>query len=139
MVSNYLVAGAVAWVIAQFSKYIITSLKYRKAEDVSKLYLSGGMPSAHSATSVAVLTVIGIVNGTDSGIFALAALFTSIVLYDAMMVRRSSGEQGMALRSLMTEQKSKVRKPFVALGHSWQEVCVGSALGFIVGVIVAAI
>jgi acid phosphatase family membrane protein YuiD len=69
-------------------------------------------------------------------LFGLALVFACVVLYDAMMVRRSSGEQGIALTALMKEQKSKVPLPRVALGHTPLEVTVGTLIGFLVGVVV---
>jgi acid phosphatase family membrane protein YuiD len=98
--------------------------------------MSGGMPSSHSATVVAMATIIGLHDGIGSGLFALSALFALIVMYDAMKVRRSSGEQGEAIRELIKEQKSKVKLPRAAKGHTPMEVIAGASLGFVVGVIV---
>lgn len=92
------------------------------------------MPSAHSATVIALLTVIGGIEGVGSALFALAALFSAIVMYDAVMVRRSSGEQGEALLALLAGQKKPlVRLPRVAKGHTPLEVVVGAVVGFLVG------
>lgn len=135
--SKYLIAGMLGWIIAQGAKYILVTIKNKNLNSVNKLYLSGGMPSAHSATTVAIVTVIAIIDGLDSSIFALAAIVTAIVVYDAIMVRRSSGEQGIAILNLLKEQNSNVKPPFVALGHNWIEASVGSLLGLIIGVIVA--
>ncbi len=54
-----------------------------------------------------------------------------------MMVRRSSGEQGESLTALIKEQKSKVRLPRVARGHTPPEVFVGALLGVLIGTVVA--
>ena len=91
------------------------------------------MPSAHSATVIAVLVVIGLQDGVGSGLFGLALTFALVVLYDAMMVRRSSGEQGIAITGLIKESKSVVSLPRVAMGHTPLEVAVGSLIGFLVG------
>jgi len=131
--SPYIVAGMAGWIISQFSKYIVASFNVKKMASVRQLYLSGHMPSAHSATVVAVMTVIGLIDGISSGLFGLAVVFTSVVIYDAMMVRRSSGEQGIALTSLLKETKSKIPLPRVAIGHKPLEVAVGCLIGFLVG------
>lgn len=136
ILSPYIIAGLFGWVVAQSLKYVFASIKKRGLVSVRQLYLSGNMPSAHSATIVAVLTVIGVIDGLDSGLFGLALVVSSIVLYDAMMVRRSSGEQGQSLTALIKEQKSKVRLPRVAKGHEPIEVAVGSVIGLIVGLLV---
>jgi len=135
--SPYIVAAAVAWILAQGLKYIILSIKGRKLRTARQLYLSGSMPSAHSATVIAVLVVIGATEGVGSALFGLALLFASVVMYDAVMVRRSSGEQGKALVELLKEQKSTVTPPRVAKGHTPFEVAGGVLVGAAVGVVVA--
>ncbi|MDB5166856.1 MAG: putative integral rane protein [Candidatus Saccharibacteria bacterium] len=136
-VSPYLIAALAAWVVAQGLKYIIASAKSKNlSSNKRQLYLSGGMPSAHSATVVALLVVVGLKDGVSSGLFGLAALFAAIVMYDAVMVRRSSGEQGTAIIALIREQKSGVPLPRAAKGHTPIEVVVGVIIGFIVGIIV---
>ncbi len=136
-ISPYLLAALAAWVVAQGLKYIISSIKSKNLSSSRRqLYLSGGMPSAHSATVIALLVVIGYKDGIGSALFGLAALFAAIVMYDAVMVRRSSGEQGAALVALILAQKNKTILPRVAKGHSPAEVLVGAAVGLIVGVVV---
>lgn len=134
IVSPYITAGLAGWVISQLGKYVVASIKSRKMASMRQLYLSGNMPSAHSATVIAVLVVIGLKDGIESGLFGLALVFASVVLYDAMMVRRSSGEQGIAITALIKEGKSTVPLPRVAMGHTPLEVAVGSLIGFLVGV-----
>ena len=137
--SPYIIAIAAAWIVAQGAKYIVAVMKSGTVRNFRHLYLSGNMPSAHSASVVALLTVIGGINGVESAVFAVAALFAAIVMYDAVMVRRSSGEQGEALKQLIKEQKSRVRIPRVAKGHTPLEVAVGALLGMVVGLIVITI
>lgn len=135
--SPYLVAVASAWVVAQGLKYLISSINGKSfSESLKHLYLSGNMPSAHSATVVALLLVVGVKDGVGSAIFGVAALFSAIVMYDAFMVRRSSGEQGEAVRSLIKISKSKITLPMVAKGHTPLEVLAGAMLGLAVGAIV---
>lgn len=137
ILSPYIIAGLAGWIVSQLAKYVVASIKARRLASLRQLYLSGHMPSAHSATTVAVLVVIGIHDGISSGLFGLAAVFTSVVLYDAMMVRRSSGEQGIAITALIKERKSLVPLPRVAMGHTPTEVMVGTLLGIAVGTAVA--
>lgn len=131
--SAYLIAGALGFLVAQGLKYLISSITNRSTKGVRQLYLSGGMPSAHSATVIAVLVAIGALDGVNTAVFGVATLFAAIVMYDAVMVRRSSGEQGVALTALIKEQKSQVRLPRVAKGHTPSEVAVGALIGLIVG------
>jgi acid phosphatase family membrane protein YuiD len=134
--SPYIIAGLAGWIVSQLSKYVVASFRNGGLASYRQLYLSGHMPSAHSATVISVLVVIGLRDGIESGLFGLAVVLASVVLYDAMMVRRSSGEQGVALTALIKETNSKVPLPRVAIGHTPLEVAVGSLLGFLVGVAV---
>lgn len=134
--SPYLIAIALGWVLAQGAKFLIGIAKNKGSVDFRQLYSSGNMPSGHSATSVALLTVVGLKDGYSDAIFGLAALFAAIVMYDAVMVRRSTGEQGAAIQALIKEQKSKVKLPRAAKGHEPLEVAVGAVLGLAVGILV---
>ncbi len=132
----YIITPTIAWLVAHLGKFIIGRLKKEKKDIGSYIFVSGGMPSSHSATTVSLATVIGLVNGFGSALFSIAGLFAVIVMYDAMMVRRSSGDQGIALQQLMKEQKSSVKLGRVALGHTPLEVLVGASLGVIIGSVV---
>ena len=139
VLSSYLIAAGSAWFIAHLIKYIVASVRSRSPKQFRQFYSSGSMPSAHSATVIALLVVIGLSDGVNSSVFALAALMSCIVMYDAVMVRRSSGEQGVALRELLKGLKSKVAPPRVAKGHTPLEVLAGAILGFVIGVVVFAL
>ena len=132
-VSAYLIAIAAAWVVAQGAKFLIESVRKGGPINYKNLYSSGDMPSSHTATVIALMTVIGLKNGVESAVFGIATLFAAIVMYDAVMVRRSSGEQGKAIGELIKEQKSKVKIPRAAKGHEPLEVAVGALVGIIVG------
>lgn len=136
ILSPYLIAIILAWLIAQGAKYLIIAIKTGNFDHIRQLYLSGNMPSAHSASVAALLMVIGLRDGIQSGLFGLAILFASIVMYDAVMVRRSSGEQGAAIQRLIKEQESKVPLPRAAKGHTPLEVIVGAVLGVAIGWVV---
>lgn len=136
MLSPYVIAIIATWLIAQGAKYVIIAIKQRSFSQLRQLYLSGNMPSAHSASVTALVVVTGLRDGVESGLFALATLFAAIVMYDAVMVRRSSGEQGAAIQQLIKEQKSKVALPRAAKGHTPVEVLVGMLLGIVVGIVV---
>jgi acid phosphatase family membrane protein YuiD len=136
LVSPYLIAVIAGWIVAQGAKYIIKVIKTGDMHQLRQLYLSGNMPSAHATSVVALLIVVGLIDGVTSGLFAVAALFAAIVMYDAVMVRRSSGEQGRALQLLIKEFKSTIQLPRAAKGHTPIEVLAGGALGAIIGIVV---
>ena len=135
--SPYILAAIISWLVAQGLKYIFASIKGRKLHSLKQLYLSGSMPSAHSASAIALLVVIGLKDGVESAVFGLALLFASVVMYDAIMVRRSSGEQGTALVELIRELKRPAATPIrVAKGHTPAEVAGGIIVGLVIGVVV---
>ncbi len=137
LISPYILAAALSWVVSQGLKYIFAAVKGKQLGSMRQLYLSGGMPSAHSASVVALLVVIGLKDGVGSDIFGLALLFAAVVMYDAVMVRRSSGEQGMALRWLFHHLKLTPDQPFrTAKGHLPREVLGGAFVGAIIGFVV---
>lgn len=135
-VSPYLLAIASGWVFAQGSKYIFASFRDKTFRNFRQLYLSGNMPSAHSATSVALVTVVALRDGLNSGLFGVALLAALIVMYDAIMVRRSVGEQGEAIHNLIRGTKLEVLLPRSAKGHTPLEVTVGAILGLAIGLVV---
>jgi acid phosphatase family membrane protein YuiD len=135
-VSPYLIVIVVSWLVAQGAKYVIVAAKSRNFSQFRQLYLSGNMPSAHSATIVSVATLIGFSEGFGSAIFGLAITMAGIVMYDAIMVRRSVGEQGLAIQELIRLAKNGVVIPRSAKGHTPLEVLVGAILGAVIGYVV---
>ena len=135
--SAYILAAVLAFAIAQIIKYLLN----RHAKDTSgwrQLYMSGRMPSGHTATMTALATVVGVHDGVNSGLFAVTAVIALITAYDAMMSRRSAGEQGLALRKLLEKSVfSKEPMPYVALGHKPLEVLAGGVVGLLIGLAVA--
>ncbi len=136
LVSPYLIAIVVAWLLAHIIKYIIARLHGRELDFTHQLFISGGMPSSHAATTISVWTVVLLKDGVNSGLFGLATLIALIICYDAVKVRRSSGEQGAAIQALIKEQKSSIVLPRAAKGHTPFEVLIGSLLGIVIGYVV---
>ena len=66
-------------------------------------FSTGGMPSSHSAAVTALATGVGIEQGFDSSIFAVACVFTIIVMFDSTGVRRQTGEQAIMLNILVKD------------------------------------
>lgn len=136
LVSPYMIAIFIAWFGAHTVKYFTNIYRHKPVSFVSNWFSSGGMPSSHSTTVAAFTTVVGFYNGVDSALFGLSLLVSLIVIYDSFKLRRSSGEQGLAICSLIKEQKSSVKLPMVAQGHSVKEVLCGIAFGIVIGAVV---
>ena len=136
LLSPYLLAILLAWFLSHAVKYIIATIRGKQLDFTHQLFVSGGMPSSHSATAVAVWTVILLKDGINTGLFGLATLVVLIVTYDAVKVRRSTGEQGVAIDTLIEETHSKAKIPRAAKGHTPLEVFVGAIFGAVVGFVV---
>lgn len=135
-ISPYLIAIFVAWFGSHAVKYIVSVLKGERTKISLNIFESGGMPSSHTATVVSLAVIIGLRDGFNTGLFGLAGLFAIIVAYDSLKVRRSSGEQGVAIRKLIKEQNSGVGVPRISKGHTPVEVVVGGFFGMLIGVVV---
>ena len=80
-----------AWFLAQLIKVILDAVLLRRF-DIHRFVSSGGMPSSHSALVVACAVSIGRLYGFSGPLFALAAVRSAVVMYDACNVRRSAGD-----------------------------------------------
>jgi uncharacterized protein len=135
---KFLLAPLVAWAIAQAAKVILTSVRQRRL-NLRVLAETGGMPSSHAAIVMGMTTAVGKYAGVSSAAFAIALIFSFVVMYDAAGLRRAAGRQAAILNRLVEDlvhmrgmQEQKLRE---LLGHTPVEVVVGAFLGIAVGVI----
>ena len=101
--NHALIAGLLAMTLAQILKPFIHYLTYHEWDPV-QMFSSGGMPSSHSAFVCALALVTGMRAGFDSEIFAVAAVFGIIVLYDAANVRWQSGLHAQRINQILVSQ-----------------------------------
>ena len=135
---KYLLAPLVAWTIAQTAKVIIYSVREHRL-NLRVLAVTGGMPSSHSAIVMGMTTAVGKYAGITSAPFAIALIFSFVVMYDAAGLRRAAGRQAAILNRLVEDlvnmrgvQEQKLRE---LLGHTPVEVLVGAILGVLAGLI----
>ena len=100
--NHILVAAVGAWIAAQLIKTVINFFITRKFS-AERLIGAGGMPSSHSAMVCALTISMSRAEGVTSPLFALTFLFASVVMYDAMGIRRAAGEQAKTLNRLLDE------------------------------------
>lgn len=136
LANRALMACLLAWWLAQFSKVVIDVVRDGRL-NIRSLATAGGMPSAHSATVVALASSVGRQEGFHSPAFAVAALFAAIVMYDAAGVRRAVSVQARILNRMLAEvmdtQHFNERRLRELLGHTPFEVFVGALLGLLTG------
>ncbi|MBM7586234.1 acid phosphatase family membrane protein YuiD [Bacillus pakistanensis] len=108
-------AALIAIFFAQFVKVPIQFIATRQL-DWSLLTSTGGMPSSHSAAVTALATGVALETSLASPIFAIAAVFAIITMFDATGVRRQAGEQAIVLNQLMGDFQR-----FVEEAKGWQK------------------
>ena len=143
-------AFGIGWAISQVIKLIVFMVRKPGEESfqevAAQLFKSGGMPSSHAASFGAAMWCLGVMNGFQSEMFALAVCMYIIVIYDAVNVRYAVGEQGKALKKLVAavpketrEKLAGMKKIEIVEGHTVAQVFVGAMLGCVVGCLVAVL
>ena len=135
---KFLLAPLVAWAIAQAAKVILTSVRQHRL-NLRVLAETGGMPSSHAAIVMGMTTAVGKHSGVSSAAFAIALIFSFVVMYDAAGLRRAAGRQAAVLNRLVEDlvHMRGVQEPVLRelLGHTPVEVIVGAMLGIGVGLL----
>lgn len=148
-----LISALLAIFIAQFLKIPIHYIATREFQP-GLIFGTGSMPSSHSAAVAALATSIGMIDGITSTTFAIAFVFSTIVMYDASGVRRHAGEHAAVLNVIKRdlqeifntakdwqrkEQYEKQQELEELLGHQPMEVFFGAITGIIVAIIINSI
>ena len=136
--NHVLFAGLIGWFAAQALKIPIHYF-FEKEWDFSRFHGSGGMPSSHTAMSVAATVLAGALHGFDCALFGLGVIFTSVIMYDATGVRRETGRQATIINQIVdlihlkgkhiTDMELKE-----LVGHTLPQVLVGAVLGSLIGI-----
>lgn len=136
---SILFTAILSWFIAQILKVILVLIHDKKL-DFYRFVGSGGMPSSHSAFVVSLATAVGMTDGFESTVFAIAVVLALIVMYDAAGVRRAAGQQAKLLNQLVEKWETddyehRGKKLKELLGHTPVEVFAGAVLGILIGII----
>ena len=129
-----LIAGLLAWVLAQIIKIPLDYVRTRRW-NWALLLTTGGMPSSHSALMTATTLAIALYYGFDHPAFALGVAITMIVTYDAAGVRQQAWIHAQRINVLFGEllrghpiNEKDLRE---VLGHTPLEVVGGILLGLV--------
>ena len=144
MLKNYypLASFLVALIIAQSAKPFIMLIKTGKFS-LSYLIASGGYPSSHSASVVALCLSVGLKEGFGSSLFAICFAIMVIVLFDAVNVRYYSGRNISLTKQLVEDLQYiiEMKDPIYdekfkeVLGHTKLELVSGVFLGILVSIV----
>lgn len=137
--NKVVIAAMISWLLGQGLKFPFEYL-FNKRWDWTIMFSTGGLPSSHSAVMTAVALSIGLIDGFDTSLFALAAATGLIVIYDATGVRRQAGFHAERINQIMRAFFESGR--FMdndlkeMLGHTPFEVFSGILLGAIISLVV---
>ena len=138
-IPGILVSVVLALTAAQGLKMLFIVVRHRQRLHLEDFVVTGGMPSAHSATVTALCLSILWTEGWRSSTFVLSAVLAVVVIRDALGVRRTAGEEGKTINSII--RLAHVRTPPVhySLGHTPTEVAVGIVIGALVALGMVAV
>src|ERR1700674_446215 len=127
LANRVLWAALLAWFLAQIIKLPLHYMLHREW-NWALLLSAGGMPSSHSALVTGAFMAVGLQEGFNTPLFAVAFVLAMIVVYDATGVRRAAGDQARVINLMIDE---------LLTGHplaekELKEVLGGIALGIVI-------
>ena len=128
----------IAVCFSQLIKVFLLVFKQKQKFVLNDLFITGNMPSSHAAIVISLTTIILLTEGFSPLFFAVF-VFSSIVIRDAVGVRRTVGEESKVLTNVLSALKKNFhisipRKIHESLGHQPLEVLVGSLIGVLSGI-----
>ncbi len=95
----------------------------------------GGMPSAHTAFAMSLVTLVGLADGVLTTTFAITVAGAIFILDDALRMRIFLERHGRAVSQIIQGLPKEERKAFpkleTRLGHKPIEVIAGAAFGLV--------
>ncbi len=131
----YILAPIVAFFLAQGAKVALRSFHHKITWH--DLFAYSDMPSGHTATVIALVSILGLKLGVASPIFAVAFVYATIVITDAIGLRNYLGLHGKTLNILVKDLKEdefldrSYPKQLERIGHTPVQVLVGALIGFL--------
>jgi len=138
--NKWLDVTLISMLAAQFYK-LFSSLVIEKRLNWKRFWETGGMPSSHTSSVVALSASVAITEGLHSAVFAISVVFSIVVMYDAAGVRKAAGQHAGVINELTDfftiafDKKFKNEKLKELLGHSRSEVFAGAILGVVVALL----
>ena len=130
-----LLTALFAWSLAQVIKLPLEYFVNRKW-DWEIIFSVGGMPSSHSALMAAVTWSIGLREGFDTPVFALAMAISMVVIYDAAGIRRQAGKHAQIINMIISELAAghplKEEQLREEIGNTPSQVFAGTVLGILI-------
>lgn len=136
--NKILIITLTVWALAQCIKVLLGVI--REGRFNFRWFIgTGGMPSSHAAGATALATTCGLHVGFNSVLFALAAVFALVTMFDAQGVRRSTGQQAEILNKILDDiyWKHRIESDRLKelIGHTPIQVVIGSIIGCLLSII----
>ncbi len=134
-----LILPLLAGFTAQTIKFLIKSNQQKFK--LKNFLAYSGMPSGHSAMVVSLATIVGLEEGWNSALFAICVIIATIVIRDALGIRRYLGQHGHVLNILVKDLKddqmldNNYPHLLEKIGHTPLQVIVGSLIGFAISIL----
>ncbi|MFA5886635.1 MAG: divergent PAP2 family protein [Patescibacteria group bacterium] len=135
----YLLAPIIAFTFAQGLKILLKSWHHKITWRDVVAY--SDMPSGHTAVVTSLVAILGLKLGLESPVFAVAFVFASIVITDAIGLRNYLGQHGKTLNILVKDLKedefldNSYPKLLEHIGHTPLQVVIGTIIGLSTSVI----
>lgn len=133
----YLIYPIIAFGIAQGTKVLIKTCR-KKTFNWRDTFAYSDMPSGHTATVTSLATIIFLRDGLYSATFAMAFVFMTIIITDAIGLRNYLGQHGKTLNILVKDLKEDdflddhYPNLLERIGHTPIQVIIGGIIGIIV-------
>lgn len=131
----YILTPIVAFILAQGAKVVLRSFHHKITWH--DIFAYSDMPSGHTSVVVSLVSIAGLKLGIDSPIFAVAFVYATIVITDAIGLRNYLGLHGKTLNVLVKDLKEdefldrSYPKQLERIGHTPLQVLVGALVGFL--------
>jgi acid phosphatase family membrane protein YuiD len=127
--SRSLLVAVAVQLASQLFKVVFYSLRERRLR-LDYFISTGGMPSAHTAFVSALTVSLGLYHGFASEFFAVAFVFSVIIVYDLVRVRGAVHAHSRILAILLekVQLRQKITLPHL-VSHSLPEILAGLVVG----------
>ncbi len=128
------IAGILTYIITQFLKFVIYSIKAKRILPATLLAF-GGMPSSHTSVVFALLTSIYLTEGVSS-LFVVMLFIAVVIIQDISVGRMHTQRNTQIINRLLgfIKLKQSPIKEFAA--HTPLEIFIGAVIGILVALAV---
>ncbi len=132
--NKIVISVIISYLLASIIKVFFNYLAYDEW-DFMVFFRTGGMPSSHTATVSAMTASIYFLEGF-SNLFFISLIISSIIVSDAVGIRRAAGKQAYVLNKMVEEfkyfKKFRTKRLYELLGHTPKQALAGLVLGILV-------